>query len=572
MTNDEASRLRLRLQRLIAAGILFVSLLLAVLVPVYTDEVGWRLQMRAAIDGVDTMFNDVCGPNTLAHPVWFMMPVRWFSATANLAFADPLFIRVAGTACALLWVALLLFLTVLTEDDANRRARTQTILLSLLGMGLLPFLMVLSRPEQPVLIATTAIIIVALQPLRQHNAALWTWAKVALILLLATIALSYHLKGVLYSVIAFTCLVVCARGRKTVLPRIVGCLAMVALTSSAAMYWISRFQCPGDAELAAKFRHENIAAVIASGGSATDLVLQAVRGANPLNYVALAIPTTWPMSNWLPPEVFSRSVIAAVDVSLFSIWLAAMVLTAFAIVIYLCRVGWHGLIEPRAAIAVAILSCTLIWGASQLNKNSYEASHILPMLVIAFALIWSLPTAESVTSSRVGATLPLASMTAALISQTLVLSVLAGPLLHAAQAPGYPERQPVSVSLVGYGSVKHDINQAMAKAGIPKNRQLHRLLIDDLTYMALQKQRLPLHRLGVLSGWNGRIGDPVEYLRSRDSDGVVVGCRYLPAAMRSAASQSGEICAISRSGLDRLAEAAGRNISRNPPSFRQVRG
>jgi hypothetical protein len=63
---------------------------------------------------------------------------------------------------------------------------------------------------------------------------------------------------------------------------------------------------------------------------------------------------------------------------------------------------------------------------------------------------------------------------------------------------------------------------------------------------------LPLHRLGVLSVWTGSITAPVAYLRSRGSDGVVVGCEYLPQEMRAAASRSGEICAISRDGLDRI--------------------
>jgi len=37
---------------------------------------------------------------------------------------------------------------------------------------------------------------------------------------------------------------------------------------------------------------------------------------------------------------------------------------------------------------------------------------------------------------------------------------------------------------------------------------------------------------------------------------VVVGCDYLPPEMRAAASRSGEICAISRRGLDALARSA----------------
>lgn len=548
---------RARLLWLVAFAGLVVALAMSALVPVYTDEIGWRQHRRAGIDGIDSFFNDICGPNTLAHPVWFMMPARWFSTGMNLAFADPFFVRAAGVACAVLWIALFFVLTRQVERDADRRVRTQTMLLALLGMGLLPFLMVLSRPEQPILLAMTAIIMLSLLPAPPHRASIWAWAKVVLILVLASIALSYHIKGVLYSVVAFACLAVCARGRGTVLPRVVGCAALVLLTLSAAQYWIERFQCPGDAKLAAMLARENLAAVIAGGGSATDLVLQAIRGANPLNYVELAAPTVWPMSDHPVPKVFGAIMNPVVGVFLFASWFVAFVLTVLALARHLLQAGWRGLFEPRVPIILAILGCIFVWGASQLNKNTYEASHVLPMLAVAFALAWSLPNADRSSTSQIGGVLPLAFVTIALICQVLVLGVSIVPLVQAARTPGYAEEQANSVSLVGYDIVRQDITRAMNQAGIPSDRPLHRLLIDDLTYLALQRHRLPLHRLGVLSTWNGSIDDPVEYLRSRDSDGVVVGCAYLPPDMRAAASRSGEICAISRAGLDRLAAARG---------------
>jgi hypothetical protein len=422
-------------------------------------------------------------------------------------------------------------------------------------MGLLPFVMALSRPEQPVIMATTAIIIIALVPLPTRNAAPWTGVKVALILVLAAIAMSYHLKGVLYSVVAATCLAVCARGRGTVLPRIAGCIALLALTASAALYWIGRFQCPGDPKLAAMLARENLAAVIAEDGSPVDLVLEAVRGANPFNYVHLATPTAWPMSNWLPPEMFSGPQTAVVGVFLYLSWAIAFALTMLTLVGFFSRAGWRGLAEPRVLIACAIFGCVLVWGASQLNKNVYEASHVLPLLLVCFALIWSLPEPDYLDFGRIATAVPLGFVTAALISQAVVLGASAGPLLRAAQVPGYPQRQPFSVSLANYDAVRHNIRRAMALSGIRSDRPLRRLLVDDLTYLALQQYSLPLHRLGVLSTWNGSIDDPVKYLRSRHSDGVVVGCSVLPPDMLAAASRSGQICAISRAGLDKLASA-----------------
>jgi hypothetical protein len=548
MNAEEVSNLR-SLRR-IALAALCLSLVVAAMVPVYTDEIGWRLQMRAAIDGVDIMFNDLCGPTSMAAPAWFMWPARWFSASANMALANPVFVRAAGVACAGLWFGLLYLISGRVQRDPERRAASQVIAFSLAGLGLLPFVMVMSRPEQPVLLAITAIILITLTPLPAASARVWTWAKVAAILLLTAIAVSYHMKGVLYSVVAMACVAVCARGKGTVVPRLTGGLAMLALVGSAAAYWVGRFRCPGDATFAAQLARENIAAVAAAGGSPGDLLLKALAGANPLNYVALAVPSRTPMSNWIPAGMFPGSVTSIVGLFVLAGWLTALVLLALALVRHFKAGGWRGLGEPRVLISGAIVACVMVWGASQLIKNVYEAAHTLPMLLLACVLAWSLPANKA--SSPFIRKLPLVFVAGLVIGQSLVVGASAGPLLRAARTPAYPQGQPFSVSVSGYDGVRRDIARAMQASGMPSGRPLKRLLVDDLTYLALQEHKLPLHRLGVLSVWTGSITDPVAYLRSRGSDGVVVGCEYLPQEMRAAASRSGEICAISRDGLDRI--------------------
>jgi hypothetical protein len=143
----------------------------------------------------------------------------------------------------------------------------------------------------------------------------------------------------------------------------------------------------------------------------------------------------------------------------------------------------------------------------------------------------------------------------ALVSQAFVLASTVPSLVKAARTPGYLAAQPFSVSIAGYDGTRRHIARAMAASGMPEGRRLNRLLIDDLTYLALQRSHMPLHRLGVLSVWNGGIKDPVAYLISRNSDGAVIGCHFLPPGMLAAAARSGPICALSRARLERLAFA-----------------
>ena len=77
-------------------AVFVLAILAGIFYPVYTDEIGWRLQERAGFDGVDKLFTQICGPNTLAHPPFWRMPVRYYSALFNSLFADPLYVRLSG--------------------------------------------------------------------------------------------------------------------------------------------------------------------------------------------------------------------------------------------------------------------------------------------------------------------------------------------------------------------------------------------------------------------------------------------------------------------------------------------
>jgi hypothetical protein len=542
-----------------AAGFAVASFLISIgvgmLMPVYTDEIGWRFQERAAIDGgVDIMFNDICGPNTIARAPGFMMPVRWFSAVVNRTFPDPFYVRLTGVGCAVAWAALLWFFVALLEKEGQQRDSMRAFGFGLLGVGFLPLLMVMSRPEQPLILTVVLTILLVLVELPKCSQTLLAWVKVLAIVLLTTIATSFHLKGVLYAPVALICLATCAKGPGTLVPRVLGIAILIAMIAVSAHYWADRFKCPGDATLASALASQNIAALLTSSSNMSVAIGQLIGGANPLNYVMLVMPNNAPMSAWLPYNRFPLVVIVMLGTAVLVAWAAAGIAATVALGRFLHRERWKGLLEPRVLIAFSLLACIFVWGASQVNRNDYEAAHILPMLVIFALLCFSLPKGRDVSHNADILPISRAITTVAIGSQSIVLGAMIAPFLAAAQMAGYIDRQPVSVSIARYGDVRRNIAQAMAKGGMPRDRRLYHVLIDDVTYFALQESYLPLHRLGVLSAWNGSITDPVEYLRSRRSDGAVIACRYLPARMRAAAARSGDICVLSSASLDRLAE------------------
>jgi hypothetical protein len=539
--------------RRLALGGLVLSVLAGLLVPIYTDETGWRFQERAGIDGgLDLTWSDICGPNSIARAPWFMMPVRWFSAAANQALSDPLFVRLEGVGCALAWIALFWLLVQRLESRRAKRVELRTLAFSLLGLGLLPYVLVFSRPEQPlILVAVLALLLAFVRP-PGANPALWAWLKAAGFVALAVVALSYHVKGTLYAGLAGACLLVSARGRGTVAPRIAGAAALTALTLAAAKYWVGRLSCPDDPQIAALYNSVSVASLMANGGHGAALAAKMLASADPLGFVGAAAPRSDPLSNWLPPGLFPRPIAVVLLAGMFVAWGAAVLLAVAALVRFAFSAKVRALAEPRFLPAVGLLGLVLVWGASQVNKNVYEAGHILPALAMLAVLAFTLPQAGAVVPAYVTRLTKLV-LPFALCSELAVAALTLPAMAEAARTPGYIRDQPYSFTAFGFAAVRRDIAAARAASGMPTNRRLERPMIDELTYMALQDSHLPLHRLGVLSLWNGGITDPVGYLRSRNSDGVIVGCHMLPPAMRAVASRSGEICAISRDGLARLA-------------------
>jgi hypothetical protein len=529
----------------LAAGGLLASVLLGLLVPIYTDEVLWRMHLRALIDGgFDSTYNDLCGPNTVARPPWTMLPVRWFSATLNQALAAPLFVRLSGVACALALVALVWAVLCRLAPDRERRRWIGALVFALLGLGFMPFLLVLSRPEQPIVLAMTLAILIVF--VRRDPPPAMATAQVAVIVAAGAVAMSYHAKGVLYLPVALGCVWFATRGTRLLPVRFGGLLGLLAVAATAIPYWVARFSCPGDPLLAETLAGENIAIVVADKGWPAGLLAQLPQGLDPLAYPLLTAPKPLPTGDWMPPNLVSPAMSHAFTLGIAAIWLASFALAGARCWIIARSSGRRAWREPRLVLPLAILACVFVWGISQVNRNDYEAGHVVPMLVLALAMALTLPG-----KGRLLRPVALAAVLVAVVSQVTVAGLTAAPLWRAAQRGGYVETQDNSVSVAAYAQVRTDIRKAMRAAGIPHDRRLRRLLVDDLTYLALQDSYRPFHRVGVLSDFTGSIQHPAAYLADRGSDGIVVGCKYLPLELVRASS--GDICAVSGPVLKRAA-------------------
>ena len=540
MTADSARDWPRLVARVAFAGFL-LSVLFGLLLPVYTDEVGWRMQLRAGMDGgVDRMLSDICGPNTIAAPPWFMMPFRLASAWLNSAFPDPLYVRLVGVACALAWAFMLRTLIARLAGDAQRRDILTALTFGLLGLGVLPVMLVMSRPDQAVLLAVTAAILAVVISIRAKAA--WPWPVI--VLACGVAAISFHLKGILFAPLFLICLFFAGRDRIALRLRLALMLVLAALSLQAASYWSARFQCPGDAVLAGELAKQNLASAMAAGDTWQELAARAVRGADPNGYIVLAEARRWPMSNWLPYGRIDPAGSALRHVPMKLAWNLALLLAA-ACLIRALQLRWR---ERRLDFAVvaapAIAGLIVVWGISQLTKNDYEAMVVLPMLAIFVVLaLAAVPWPQRRARQLAVAAAVLTAIS--LVLQADIVRRYYPPLAAAAARPGIVAGQGFSVSAHGYGAIREQIRSTARQCGIGLKGRAFKPLLDDTTYFAMMDSWRPFHVLGVLDKWNGSIRDPLAYLKTQGSEGLIVGCRLLTPAAQARGIRNGDYCCIS---------------------------
>jgi hypothetical protein len=525
-------------------GVFAVAVLCGIFLPVYTDEIGWRLQERAGFDRVDKMFTELCGPNSVARPPFWMMPVRWYSALFNGLFPSPLYVRLSGILYALVWSAMLLAVVRRVADHRRDEITLSTMAFGFLALGTMPLLLVWSRPEQPIMLAFTGAILIALAGRAEGPPATSTratWARSLAILLLALVAMSFHVKAVATVPLFLVCIAFASEGKRAVAPRLIAAVLAVGAAAWAAHYWIDRLACPGDAAVRAAIMR-NTGAAVASATSASQLVplLETALGnVSVLLFPGLPAPRAEPMSDWLPAGRIAVATSFAWFLAMVAIWVIALIASVHRL-LHSARDAWRmRRIDPRAAIAAALFATVLGWSASGF-VSVYEANFTVPMLVLGVVLALSTraagqPRGMAMAASALGL-LGIASIAA-------VTGIYGPPLAAAAHERGYLARQPLSVSSFGYAGVEREIVAAARLCGITDPAKRRRLLIDDVTYFAFMQSHMPDHRAGLFTPIV-TIPDKTGYLRGIGSDGIIASCSGLPPDIRGRATRHGRFCCM----------------------------
>lgn len=523
-----------------------VTLIICFFSPVYTDEVLWKaIQGRYWQDGNQalslTLFPS-CGPYSYHVPT-VILPFRIFTSWLY-NFSSPLFIRLFGVSLALLW----LFITwVLFCNITINKIKKSTIALCLIAfatLGVLPFLLTLSRPEQLLLLCMTIFFV----PLLKENSTqipttLKTFFYAISIIFLAAFMLTIHPKAIFALPLIFLFIY------RFIKHKWFSIASMIAVTSFGAISfhdWSLRWTCGGDPVFATALRGLNL-------GSNTNLselkiyfseFIKHISYANSW-YIIFATPKPIYVSSMLPafyhhfPLVFGR---------MLRVLLTYTAGIAFLYFIYSFFKNRRN-VTLRVSYA-AIGAIWLFYGVSvvtRIYKNDYEATLIVPLLALAVVgSIWiGYKTISSQRYIRSIKAVFLSLLLLSVVSQIFSITNYIPYMITSWSSPGYTQGQHYSISNFGYAKLRPVIIEAAAKCGIHTNDHLHHLVVDELTYFTFRESYQPFFMATLDDkGWGRHRPDPTQLLTNYNSAGMIVGCQWIPAALKAKAIQYDQFCCL----------------------------
>jgi len=272
---------------------LALSIAGGLLVPLYTDEIGWKLNLaRWWYDGGVQTNYPLCGASHAVAPPLTVLPFRAFDSLLYGDLQALWRLRVLGVAQAALATAVLLLGIPAATPGAPPHA-ARAIAASLLGLGVLPLLLGLNRPETPLLCGALLLALAPGSAWVQGRPAAIRAGAVALVSLAVFAA---HPKGVLFAPLAA---VAAWRLSSAAWARAASLAAVAAGLVAAVRHWDLLFAQCDDARSGAVLRANMVspAALLAHPGAAlaglADAQFGLVAPVGSAQLTTAAFPQSW---------------------------------------------------------------------------------------------------------------------------------------------------------------------------------------------------------------------------------------------------------------------------------------
>jgi len=528
--------------------LLFLALIVSgLLVPIYADEVSTKMTQATVFLNDGRMLTAI--PQCLPE-LTMRIPASWYPAAAiyQLTYHDlsPLMIRVSGVILALLFVfmAALGLKRVVPENLSYGPLLAGFV--AVLGLGVLPLTLVLSRSEQWFLLLLTYFVFF---PLINKNRGMFFSGLHALVFVTCTSLLFYtHPKAAFFAPVVIVSGWISFRGCRWLqmftLAFAIVCLAQSVLAAKEL------FNCENAPIIAAAFSKQT-SSLSALMVQPLGLVLEL--GGNlvtfPQKIIDHSVFQVAYQSFWLPsiPVGDARDGLVRLVNPLIAgclLLVIALGLTIPPVAFVFARIqGTSGNVHFLAGTLwfslVAHLAIYRTW-------NFYGGILVIGTLVLLITLsLGSVPWTKY--WRRAGAAVLFLLCTIFVLSALVLASSVVPRLMNDGEGRdfGLPG-QPLSVPTFTYAAQREKIRLFASACGL-EGDGARRLVVDDLTYFAFDGLHEPMHLVYLSESGMGpdiKGGDLIGFLNRMASPGVIAQCTFLPPAVRQHAMEDGNLCCV----------------------------
>lgn len=519
--------------------------------PVYTDEIVWKvLQGRFVVDEMKVM-TALAAPSCGDYVFDMPQPLLPFLALDSMLYfgASPMWIRVTGIVIYSVWMVGCIGLIASVAHFKGLRTWLLLLLLAALTLGVAPFLVILNRPEKMLLLVLTSMFAIALMASQSAERRYGLW-KDALLFTLGIWSLSIHPKALFFVPFGLVCFFAASNSRRTAVLASAGFLVVAAWAYES---WSARLDCPGDAHFAKMLTSRNAVEILKAGEFVTYLKhVWWEFHINPLSFTYLP-PIFFKRSytsNWLPHVdqltalQITANLVLAISIALI------LVILGFCLMRYIQMRRWRAFASMEFMLTIMLLLSLVATSALQIHKNDYDSSLAFPVMILAMmgaiaALLRADPGLVLRPRFRRYSQFAILGVVAgAVTSQMAVAERFAPHAFGDWSRPGYLDGQPFSVSSATTSAVNVDVIEAARACQIEPNEDAQRIVVDDLTYAAFASTSEPYFITYLVGGWSRGIADLNSFLKDKGSDGMIVGCHYMPPQFRSVARQTGPYCCL----------------------------
>jgi len=531
---------------------LVCMLLSGLFLPVYSDEIVTKFYMaRFFLENEQMLsFFPQCTTSVGHHVAWVFYPAA-ILISSIYAYLEPFGLRVSGVILALIWFTLLAYWCF--RQSPEGWVERFTLLIGCAALGVMPYLWVLSRPEQFMYLPILLICIAALYLPPQRGA----WRQIALaglFGLLVSIFFYAHPKSLFFTPFCLAAAWITTRGFKTFI-RVSLCLYVIALAAQVLRNNMLLGSCQ-DAPAVQAILAANTLMPGMLLNSPVAFVIEAIHNIIQFPERMLTHLTFSPtfQSGWLPPIATGTYLVS---------WLNILIhYTLFSLVIgsHLLALGLATVNLLRRRLSIALLLAALLAMGDLINialyklQNFYAGIQYIPLsIVITLLLFRCLPDIRSYGITKVAQRILLCYVVSLSLASLITLLYLVTPNLLRnsnytnASLPG----QYLSVPVFGVNAHIESILELGKLCHLPTENAEH-LVVDHMTYFAYLKNKNPVHVLYVSElGYGGDLlnGKLLPFLKERNSPGLITRCEWVPKDLRELQQQNGRgYCCIDFNG------------------------